>query len=954
MSVAVGNIVANMATKAAASIGNFVKDSINKGSDLWELQNVVDSVFTTMADKVDTFAKSALDTYGLTEKQAKKMVGTFGAMSKSFGYSEKQSYDMSTALAALTGDVASFYNLSVDEAYTKMKSVFTGETESLKELGVVMTQAALDEFALANGYGKTTAKMSEQEKVALRLAFVQDKLASASGDVIRTQDSWANQTRKLSGQIDSFKTAIGQGLINVLTPVIKVINTVMAKLVQLAQLFANFTSMLMGKGSGGGGAGGAMQDVAAAAESAASSTEGIESAAGGAASAAKEAQKSLMGFDEINKLSSTSDAGGGGGGGGSASIPEFDFGAIENQTSIIDQSLSKLSGTVDELLSKFTSGFKAGLGDDFENSIIRIKDHISGIGTSLKGIFTDPSVVASASTMASKITYALGQALGSIVSVGQTYVELMLGGMDKYLEQNAPYIKDRISGIFDTTGGIFEKIGNLTQAIASIFEVFRGDTAKQIVADILGILYNAQLGATELAFKIGEDIINCIAKPIIDNKDLIKTSIDNLLKPVSGILTTLNGSVKQTFDKIFAVYEEKVKPMFESFAKGFSDIVRVLLEAYNTHIAPVLDRLGNKFSEMWTTKVQPTLSKVIEFIGKVANAIKAIWDNFLSPLIQWLIKTIIPVIAPIVETLWTLVMNLFGVVSKVFGAIIDIMGGIIDFITGVFTGDWSLAWEGIKSFFTGIWDSICAALEGVWSVIKAIVDAGITSIKNTIHVTLSVISGVFSSVWEGIKNIVTTVIDGIKFVVTNGFTVIKNIASSIVGGLRDAVVTIFSDMWGVIKNVINSILGGVETLANGVVNGINKVIDALNGLSFDVPDWVPEIGGETFGFNIGKLSTVSLPRLAQGGYVKANQPQPVIVGDNRHHGEIISPEDKMLAVMLQALEQFFSRLRDVGYGNNNNNNDMGDIVIPIYLDGTLLDEVIVTAQQRRNIRSGGR
>lgn len=92
-------------------------------------------------------------------------------MSKSFGFSEAQAYDMSTALTQLTGDVASFYNISQDLAYIKLKSVFTGETETLKDLGVVMTQSALDQYALANGYGKTTSAMTEQEKVALRLAL---------------------------------------------------------------------------------------------------------------------------------------------------------------------------------------------------------------------------------------------------------------------------------------------------------------------------------------------------------------------------------------------------------------------------------------------------------------------------------------------------------------------------------------------------------------------------------------------------------------------------------------------------------------------------------------------------------------------------------------------------------------------------------------------------------------
>ena len=86
-------------------------------------------------------------------------------MTKAFGFNEQKAYEMSTALTSLAGDVASFYNISQDEAYTKLKSVFTGETETLKDLGVVMTQSALDAYAMANGFGKTTQEMSEAEKV---------------------------------------------------------------------------------------------------------------------------------------------------------------------------------------------------------------------------------------------------------------------------------------------------------------------------------------------------------------------------------------------------------------------------------------------------------------------------------------------------------------------------------------------------------------------------------------------------------------------------------------------------------------------------------------------------------------------------------------------------------------------------------------------------------------------
>ena len=180
---------------AVKKIVDFGKKCLELGSDLAEVQNVVDVTFPHMTSQVDQFAKSAAMSFGLSETMAKKYTGTFGAMAKAFGFSEQAAYDMSATLTGLTGDVASFYNLSQDEAYTKLKSVFTGETESLKDLGVVMTQTALDSYALANGFGKTTSAMTEAEKVSLRYTFVQDQLSAAQGDFARTSDSWANQVR---------------------------------------------------------------------------------------------------------------------------------------------------------------------------------------------------------------------------------------------------------------------------------------------------------------------------------------------------------------------------------------------------------------------------------------------------------------------------------------------------------------------------------------------------------------------------------------------------------------------------------------------------------------------------------------------------------------------------------------------------------------------------------------
>lgn len=310
-----GKIIASVL--GVGAIVAFGKSCIDLGSDLAEVQNVVDVTFGKMSGAVDAFSKNAITQFGLSELTAKKYMGTFGAMAKAFGVTGEAGYQMSAAITGLTGDVASFYNLSTDEAYTKLKSIFTGETESLKDLGVVMTQTALDQYALNNGFGKTTAKMTEQEKVMLRYQFVMSSLSDASGDFARTSQGWANQVRVLSLQFQSLKATIGQGLINAFTPVIKVINTILAKLQTLAAYFKAFTVALFGDAGGG-------NTVADTMDSAAGSSGTVADNMDKAAGAAKKMKEYTIGIDELNVLNPDDGGGGSGGGdGGGGGVPDF-------------------------------------------------------------------------------------------------------------------------------------------------------------------------------------------------------------------------------------------------------------------------------------------------------------------------------------------------------------------------------------------------------------------------------------------------------------------------------------------------------------------------------------------------------------------------------------------------------------------------------------------------------
>ena len=699
-----GKLIA--ATFAISKIVQFGKKAIELGSDLQEVQNVVDVTFTTMSDKVDEFAKSAAESAGLSETMAKKYVGTFGAMAKSFGFAESEAFNMSTALTQLSGDVASFYNLTQDEAYTKLKSVFTGETESLKDLGVVMTQTALDSFAMAEGLGKTTKQMTEQEKVALRYRFVLNQLSGASGDFARTSDSWANQVRMLKLNIESIMASVGQALINFFTPIIKLINVLLSKIATLANSFKAFSEMIMGKksSSSGGGIGQTAADLADLESGYGGAADRAEDLASATKKADKANQKYLSGLDEIRTFTSK-DEGGGGIGDISAIAGGFggvDFGTIEKGNTALEDT----NKTMDNLLKRmkalaglFKKGFADGLGD-VSGRLDTIKKAAKSIKESLSYIF-DGEVEQAFNSMLDTFAYSLGQIAGSIASVGLSIGANLIGGISKYLEENKDRIKNYLINMMDISSDIMSQAGNFASAFAYIFEVIASESGQQITADIIGIFSEAFMGATQLALTFGRDIYKAVTQPIIENKEVIKNSLQDLLDGLSVITTAAREILTDIVDLIFLYYQERILPVIEGIKQNLSELIE-------NHLTPFFSQLG-------------------EFLGVLGEAIKLLWDTILKPLIQWIIQNIVPVIVPIVNAIVTVVGNAIGGIMDKITFLLQGLTGLINFIVGVFTGDWTRAWNGIRDVFSGIINSISSTLEtfvnGASSMINGLIGA---------------------------------------------------------------------------------------------------------------------------------------------------------------------------------------------------------------------------------------
>lgn len=976
---------------AIGKLTQFGKECVELGSNLAEVQNVVDVTFTTMSDKVNEFAKNAMTSAGLSETMAKQYVGTFGAMSKSFGFSEAQAYDMSTALTQLTGDVASFYNISQDLAYIKLKSVFTGETETLKDLGVVMTQSALDQFALANGYGKTTSAMTEQEKVALRLAFVQKQLSAASGDFIRTSGSWANQVRVMQLQLQSLKATVGQGLINLFTPVLKVINTLLGKLATLANAFKSFTELITGKKSSGQtGTSGAglvgtdpMADTADQYGDAADNAEKLADATNDTADATKKATKAAKGYlsplDEINNYStdksvdsSSKVPGAPGATGGLAdkmkdAVQNVDYGKVAEGETVLDKMSKPLEKIIDrfkQLAKLIAKGFWDGLGD-YEPIFEGIKKDLDSIRKSLKDIFTDPEVTKAANNFFDSYAYAIGQVTGSFARIGLTIAQNIIGGIEKFLSQNVQRIKNYLIDMFNIGSEIAQIGGNLAVAFADVFSVFGGETAQQITANLIGIFAEIGMALTETAAKLGRDILNMIAQPFIDNKDILKSAIEGSLGVIETVTSGVLTVVQNLSDAISRLYDEHVKPFFDSIADGLSSIFETLITGYNTYILPVLQGLAEQFKGLLEGPLGDAILKIETFLGKLIDSLKLLWESVLVPLINWIIANLLPVVAKIIDVVGTTAMKVIKSLIKIIGDVADTLSGIIDFLVGVFTGDWKLAWQGIKEIANGAWNLIKDVISGAWNAIKSIIKGALNIIKSVINTAWNAIKTATSTVWNAIKKTLSGLWNALKTTVKTVFNTIKTKVVGVWDNIKDktsqvwkSVTTFISTKVEAIKTAItdkfnaarDAVKSAFERIVDFIKKPINKAISIVNSAvgminsaiggiesAFSFGPWsVPTpFGTKTIGFHATFPRIGTIPYLASGAVIPPRSEFLAVLGDQKKGNNLEAPES--------LLRQIVREESGKGRGDGNTYN------VTVNASGRkLLDIIISEAEMRRN------
>jgi hypothetical protein len=438
-----------------------------------------------------------------------------------------------------------------------------------------------------------------------------------------------------------------------------------------------------------------------------------------------------------------------------------------------------------------------------------------------------------------------------------------------------------------------------------------------------------------------------------------------MLKNIAPIFKTVEKAVVDVGKMFKGVYDDTIGPLILQWGDMISGLVGTIIDGFNNHVNPILEKVGKAFSDVYDQFVKPMIDSLGNAISSIVEAISRIWTA-LEPLYNLLASALGPILGVIAGLLGGLLLAAIAGISLALKGLFDFLSWIFDILGNGVTAiaefadkamtaipeGFQAAWDGIVAIFGGIgqwftdrWNDIVTAFSNVatwfgtmfsnawnsivnvfkaigqwfkdrWNdVVNALSNVATwfgTMFKNAwsnIVNVFSVAGSWFSGIWGGIKAVFSGVVEFFRGIfqgawntITSIFSTIPNWFSNIFSkawaGVRDVFSTggrifmgITEGILGTFKTVVNGIIGGINRVITIPFNGINGILDGIRGISV--------MGVSPFAW-IGRISTPQIPMLAQGGFVKANTPQLAMIGDNKHYGEIVAPENKMLAMAREA------------------------------------------------------
>lgn len=742
-----------VAAFSVAAIKQFGQQCIESAAQVNAANSQFEQTFGSMESQAKSAIQSVAKESGILETRLQGVGTSIYAFAKTTGMDSANALNMMQEALQVTADSAAYYDRSLEDTAESLKSFLKGNFENDAALGLSCTETTRN--AAANKlYGKSFVELSESQKQLTLLEMVKDanKLSGALGQASRESDGWENVTGNLKESWNQLLAVIGKPILQVATNIVQKLSSAIAKLTEYAKGAINALSKLFNWGGDD-----TANSISAAASSAENLTDEAESGSNSLESVADSAEKaknSVAGFDKLNVLTKSDS----GGSDASASDTASSSGtSVAN--AVVKDTNSGVSGAFKNLYEK--SGFK-GFVDNVQKGINKVD--WSAIGKNCESIFKNSVPIAqNYLTQVQKVGKsafgAVGSFVGGVVQVSGKQLQTLTGGVAKWLDKD----KNKINGFITTIGDNFSKgYDNLSTFFEKSFDVI-GQSIDRVRPQMEDAISNMLSGFTDFGGAVGTIFsegfslaTESLVKWIDNDGATIGEFFDNIQLQMADVINFVGGVFSDIGNFLLGWWDgEGGSEIFQNVCDMFLNIGTTLMNVYNDWIMPAWNFIVGVFQSAWTDCLKPIFEQLWIVFGKVCDCIATIWNNWLSPLVNFISDTLGPVFNTVLRNIQSIFETVFRVIGDVVGGILKSFGGLIDFITGVFSGNWEKAWNGIKDFFGGIWD-------GIWGIIKGFVNL---------------------------------IIDGINLLWTGIYTVVAAIVNTI-GGIADVIGSIFGQEWG--------------------------------------------------------------------------------------------------------------------------------------------------------------
>lgn len=490
-----------------------------------------------------------------------------------------------------------------------------------------------------------------------------------------------------------------------------------------------------------------------------------------------------------------------------------------------------------------------------------------------------------------ELDFVLSQS-GVDINSFQTGVKSLVANMDKVTEGNktamenfnklglsvrdsSGHLKDEETMLFQTIQA-FQRMDDSTEKSRLAMEMF-GKQGQEILP-----LLNSEAGSFEELKQKAHDLGIVLGDDVIDNGVELTDTLDQLKRSFKSLVDNLGGSLVPILNQVSKFIIDAMPKIRE-----LMDQITPVIEAMFDALLPQLTNLASSLLPAVMSILQTLTPVFTDICNTILPAFVELIDELLPPIMD-LVNSLMPTIVSIIQSLLPLLQPLLALLRPILDLVLTLIKPLVDLINVI---------------LPPLVEYLSVTIETALNMLKPLLESLTYFLQGDFLMGFAKIGMAVGEWWEGLKKIFTTMVKTVK---------------DLFIGMKDKVVNTFNELKNKLKAPINAILKFINKMMDGVTDGLNAVIRAMNGLKFKVPDWVPALGGKEFGFNLKELTAPQIPMLAEGAVIEPNKPFAAVLGDQKSGTNIEAPLSTIEDAVRNVISQMNININLQGELDDNN------------------------------------